>query len=83
MEDLHKICTVNLIPSVWPKKLKLLMFVLQISHLCIMKVFKKVQKNAYFSTQYVLDPLLSHNMYFFKPKVLPKDQLNLRGMKNY
>ena len=50
----------------------------------VMKVFFKVPKNADFSAQNVLDPLLSLHMYFFKAKVLLKDQkmLNLRRMKN-
>ena len=49
-----------------------------------MKVFLKIAKNACFSAQNVLDPLLPLHMYFFIPKVLLKDQkmLNLRGMKN-
>ena len=50
----------------------------------VMKVFLKVPKNAFFSAQNVLDPLLSLYMYFFIPKVLLKDQkmLNLKIMKN-
>ena len=42
---------------------------------------KKVPKKASFCVQNVFDPLL---MYFFRPKVLLKDQkmLNLRRMKN-
>ena len=50
----------------------------------VMKVFLKVQRNACFSAQNVLDPLLSFYVYFFMPKVLLKDQkmLNLRRMKN-
>ena len=48
------------------------------------KVFLKVPKNAFFSAQNVLDPLLSLYMYFFIPNVLLKDQniLNLRRIKN-
>ena len=47
------------------------------------KFFLKVPKNARFSAQNVLDPLLSLHIYFFIPKVLLKDQkmLNLRRMK--
>ena len=43
------------------------------------KVFLKVPKNASFSAQNVLDPLLSLYIYFFIPKVLLKDHkmLNL------
>ena len=46
--------------------------------------FKKSPKNACFTVQNVLDPLLSLYMYFFIPKVLLKDQkmLNLRRIKN-
>jgi hypothetical protein len=49
-----------------------------------LKVPKKCQKNACFSAQKVLDPLLSLHMYFFTPNVLLKDQkmMNLRRMKN-
>ena len=50
----------------------------------VMKVFKKVMKNAFFSAQNILDPLISLHIYFFIPKLLLKDQkmLNLRRMKN-
>jgi hypothetical protein len=47
------------------------------------KKCQKMPKNAIFSAQNVLDPLLSLYMYFFIPKVLLKDQkmLNLRRIK--
>ena len=35
----------------------------------VMKVFLKVPKNACFSAQNILDPLLSLYLYFFIPKV--------------
>ena len=52
--------------------------------ICVMEVFFKSAKNACFSAQDVLDPLLSLHMYFCTPTVLLKDQkrLNLRRMKN-
>ena len=48
------------------------------------KVFLKVPKNAFFSAQNVLDPLLSLHMYLFIPKVFLKDQkmLNLERMES-
>ena len=53
--------------------------------ICVMTDFKKVPKNACFSAQNVLGPLLSLHMYFNIPKMLLKDQkmLNLSRVKNH